>query len=112
MDTRDNQSFRHTPVALGALTASAYAAGFSMIAAWFVLLVLDQAPAAIAPRTISISCGACGMVETVREIAPAPRQALEGGRAEAVTLPFASAAPAVLQAGRIPTPVPQAGPAW
>jgi hypothetical protein len=97
MDTRESPSFprtfsrpfSRTPVALGILTAIVYAAGFAMVAAWFALLVLDQgrAPAAtvVPPRTVSF-CSVCGVVEAVREVAPAPGLQLRGTRDEGAVL--------------------------
>jgi hypothetical protein len=89
MDTRENPSFPRTPesssYALGVLTAIVYAAGFAMVAAWFALLVLDQARPSAAPRSVSF-CGICGVVEAVREIAPATGPQLQGTRDEGAVL--------------------------
>jgi hypothetical protein len=82
MDTRENESFPRTPVALGVLTAIVYVAGFAMVAAWFALLVLEERRTAPLTRAAPTSCGVCGVVERVREVEPAARQALEGSRAE------------------------------
>ncbi len=86
MDTRENPFFPRTPVALGVLTVIVYVAGFAMVAAWFVLLVLDQGRPAAAPRPVSSYCGVCGVVEAVREVAPAPGLQLHGTRDEGAVL--------------------------
>ena len=85
MYTRENPSFPRTPVALGVLTVIVYVAGFAMVAAWFALLVLDQARPSAAPRAVSF-CGVCGVVEAVREVAPAPGLQLHGTRDEGAVL--------------------------
>lgn len=93
MDTREHESFPRTPAsspyALGILTAIVYVAGFAMVAAWFALLMLDQSRPSAAPRAVS-SCRICGVVEAVRELAPAPSQQLEGSSAEAAVILLAA----------------------
>lgn len=74
MEAREDKPFPPTPVALGVLTAIVYVAGFTMIAAWFALVVMDQ------PRA-----------------APAPLEAV-------ATPPPAAAAPAASQPERTPSP--------
>ena len=98
MDTRENESFPRMPAAwsavssysLGIITAIAYAAGFAMVAAWFALLVLEERRTAPLARAAPSSCGVCGVVERVREVEPAPRQALEGSRAEGAVILLAA----------------------
>jgi hypothetical protein len=93
MDIRENRSFPRTPesssYALGILTAIVYAAGFAMVAAWFALLLLDQARPAAGPRTVSF-CSVCGVVEAVRELGPAPGLQLQGGRDEGTVMLIAA----------------------
>jgi hypothetical protein len=97
MDIRGHESFPHapesSPLALSILTVIVYVAGFAMVAAWFGLLVLDQArPSAVprtVPRTVSL-CSACGVVESVRELEPAPGMLLQGGRDEGAVLLIAA----------------------
>ena len=93
MDIREHESFPPTPesspLALGILTAIVYAAGFAMVAAWFALLVLDQARPSAVPRTVSL-CSSCGVVESVRELEPAPGLQLQGGRDEGTVLLIAA----------------------
>ncbi len=65
------------------ITAIVMAAGFAMVAMWFAMLILEErrvAPPAVSPA--ATSCRICGVVERVSEVAPAPRQPLEGSRAE------------------------------
>lgn len=90
MDTRENESFPRTPVALGVLTAIVYVAGFAMVAAWFALLVLEERRTAPLARAAATVCGVCGVVDRVREVEPAPRQALEGSRAEGAVILLAA----------------------
>ena len=67
METRENKPFPPTPVALGVLTAIVYVAGFTMVAAWFALVLLDQPRAAPAPLEAA-ACRICGVVVQVGEI--------------------------------------------
>lgn len=80
--------------ALGVVTAIAVVLGFSMVAAWFALLVMDERGAAPqagpAARAEPAPCNICGMVDRVNEIAPAPEQALEGSRAEGTVILLAA----------------------
>jgi hypothetical protein len=41
VDTRENEPFPRTPVALGIVTAIVYVAGFAMAIAWFALLQMN-----------------------------------------------------------------------
>ena len=86
MDIREQNSFPRMPeasaYALGIVTAIVILTGFAMAAAWFALLILDEERSAPVARAIVSSCNICGVVELVRELEPAPVQALEGGRAE------------------------------
>jgi hypothetical protein len=69
MDAQEHDAYPRTPLALAVLTALVYAAGFTMVGAWFALLVLGPGPAitpAGALRELSI-CGVCGVVERVDE---------------------------------------------
>lgn len=68
--------------------------GFAMVAAWFALLFLGErhgathsAPSARAPGS---SCSVCGVVARVAEVDPAPRQSLEGSRAEGAVILLAA----------------------
>ena len=68
--------------------------GFAMWAAWFALLVMADVrmdprtePFARAPAS---SCNVCGVVERVAEVDPAPRQSLEGSRAEGAVILLAA----------------------
>lgn len=88
MQTRENKPFPPTPVALGVLTAIVYAAGFTMVAAWFALVVLDQPRASPAPREAS-SCRVCGVVERVGEIERAGLQ-LSGDPSEGFVMMLAA----------------------
>ena len=81
MDAREDRSNSPTPIALGVLTAIVYVAGFAMVAAWFALVVLESPRSSGEPRGAP-ACHICGAVESVRELEPAPAQALEGSRAE------------------------------
>ncbi|MEK6245260.1 MAG: hypothetical protein AABM33_12275 [Pseudomonadota bacterium] len=90
MDTRENEFFLRTPVALGVLTAIVCVAGFAMVAAWFALLVLEERRTAPRARAAATSCGVCGVVERMREVEPAPGQALEGSRAEGAVILLAA----------------------
>ncbi len=67
METGENKPFPPTPVALGVLTAIVYVAGFTMVGAWFALVLLEQPRASRAAREVS-SCSVCGVVERVGEI--------------------------------------------
>ena len=86
MDTREHDSFPRMPeasaYALGIVTAIVILTGFAMAAAWFALLILDDERSAPIARSAVSACNVCGVVELVRELEPAPLQALEGGRAE------------------------------
>jgi hypothetical protein len=76
--------------ALGIITAIVVVAGFAMVAAWFALLLLDERRNAPVERTSAAPCRICGVVERVREIEPAPLQALEGSRAEGAVILLAA----------------------
>lgn len=81
METHMQDAAPQTPVALGVLTFFVYVAGFATVAAWFALVVLEHPSGPPAARAAS-SCGACGVVESVREL-PAPAgEVLEGSKAE------------------------------
>jgi hypothetical protein len=86
MSTHQQDPFPRMPeyssIALGVVTAIAFAASFAMIAAWFVLLMLDEERSAAAARVATSSCNICGVVDRVRELEPAPRPPMEGSHAE------------------------------
>lgn len=99
MDTREYRPFprmpESSPFALGIVTAIVIVAGFAMVGAWFALLLLGEERNAPIARAATSSCNICGVVELVREVEPAPAQALEGSQAEgAVVLVAALAAAA------------------
>ena len=77
-EARDKESFPRTPLALGVLTVIVYVAGFAMVGAWFMLVVLGQ------PRAAG----------TAPVAAATPRPA--------------AAAPDAAPPGRTPSPGPQA----
>ena len=93
MDIREHEPFPHTPesspLALGILTAIVYVAGFAMVAAWFALLVLDQARPSAVSHAVSF-CSVCGVVESVRQLEPAPGLQLQGSRDEGAVLLIAA----------------------
>jgi len=93
MDMHEHESFPHahepSSHALGILTAIVYVAGIAMVVAWFALLLLDQARPPAAPRAVSF-CGVCGVVDGVRELAPAPGLQLHGTRDEGAVLLIAA----------------------
>ena len=64
--------------------------GFAMVAAWFALLVLEERHVQPVVRAPGSSCGICGVVERVAEVDPAPRQPLEGSRAEGAVILLAA----------------------
>lgn len=64
--------------------------GFAMVVAWFALLVLEERHAQPDVRAPGSSCGICGVVERVAEVDPAPRQPLEGSRAEGAVILLAA----------------------
>jgi hypothetical protein len=65
---RKSMSPEQAPVALIVLTAIVYVAGFSMVIAWFALVVLGQpAPSAGGQTSGSSTCHVCGVVEGVAE---------------------------------------------
>ena len=68
--------------------------GFAMVAAWFALLFLEEraVPPSFPPtsRAPGSFCGVCGVVERVAELDPAPRQSLEGSRAEGAVILLAA----------------------
>lgn len=105
MTTREKESLLRMPeaassYALGIVTAIAVAAGFAMAAAWFALLVLEEPrPAPLARSPVSL-CSICGVVDRVREVEPAPSQALEGSRAESAVLLLAALGGASLPRAR------------
>jgi len=95
MDIREHDSFprmqEDSSYALGIVTAIVVLAGFAMVAAWFALLVLDEGRSVQSPRAeADSSCNICGVVERMREVEPAPAQALEGSRAEGAIVLFAA----------------------
>jgi len=87
MDNDANEMFPRAPAALVALTALVYAAAIATVVAWFALLLLEQPRAA--PRRAAV-CGACGVVQAVREIDVPPGPPLEGSRAEGAVLVLAA----------------------
>lgn len=93
MDTREHEPYPRMPefpaFALGIVTAIVYVAGFAMVAAWFALLLIEQPRPATAPRA-DAACGACGVVEAVRELEPAPELQLRGTREEGAVLLLAA----------------------
>lgn len=64
--------------------------GFALVAAWFALLVLEERHVQPVVRAPGSSCGICGVVERVAEVEPAPRQSLEGSRAEGAVILLAA----------------------
>ena len=64
--------------------------GFAMVAAWFALLVLEERHVQPVARAPGSSCSICGVVERVAEVDPAPRQSLEGSRAEGAVILLAA----------------------
>ena len=85
MSTHEQDPFpriEYSSVALGIVTAIAFAASFAMIAAWVALLMLDEERNAVATRVPVSSCNICGVVDRVRELEPAPRPPMEGSHAE------------------------------
>ena len=76
--------------ALGIVTAIVVAASFAMVAAWFALLLLDERRPARGSGSEISSCRICGVVESVSEVEPAPRQALEGSSAEGAVILLAA----------------------
>lgn len=67
METSENKPLPPTPVALGVLTAIVYIAGFTMVGAWFALVLLEQ-PRASPAALEAAACRICGVVERVGEI--------------------------------------------
>ena len=86
MDRYEHESFPRTSdsssYALGIVTAIVIVAGFAMVAAWFALLLLGEERSAPIARAAAATCNICGVVSLVRELEPAPAQALEGSQAE------------------------------
>ena len=74
--------------------------GFAMWAAWFALLVMEERRYAPVARSPVSSCSVCGVVERVAEVDPAPRQLLEGSRAEGAVILLAALGGAPASAGR------------
>jgi hypothetical protein len=108
MDPREHDVFPRTvsppapeppSFALGALTAIVYAAGLAMFAAWFALLLLDQGRPAAARRAASY-CTVCGVVQSVREVAPSPGPQLHGTSDEGAVLLVAALGGASLHGAR------------
>jgi hypothetical protein len=64
--------------------------GFALVAAWFALLVMEERRANPSARSPVSSCSVCGVVERVAELDPAPRQSLEGSRAEGAVILLAA----------------------
>ena len=94
MDIREHGSFprmqEDSSYALGIVTAIVVLASFAMVAAWFALLILEEGRSVQSPRADASSCNICGVVERLREVEPAPAQALEGSRAEGAIVLFAA----------------------
>ena len=69
-------------------------AGFAIVATWFALLVMEDVrenPRTEPPARSPVSaCTVCGVVERVAEVDPAPRQPLEGSRAEGAVILLAA----------------------
>ena len=91
MEIRDQGSFPgaaedSSTHALGIITVIVVVAGFTMVAAWFALLMLDESRSEPVARGATSSCNICGVVERVSEIQPLPPQALEGSRAEGAVI--------------------------
>jgi hypothetical protein len=74
--------------------------GFAMVAAWFALLLVEDRPLAPVARAPGSSCSVCGVVESVAEVAPAPRQSLEGSRAEGAVILLAALGGASISGSR------------
>jgi len=66
METSENKPLPPTPVALGVLTAIVYLAGFTMVGAWFALVLIEQ-PRASPAALEAAACRICGVVERVGE---------------------------------------------
>lgn len=81
METHMQDASPQTPLALGLLTFFVYVAGFATVAAWFALVVIEHPSGPPAVR-IAPPCGACGVVESVRELPPPAAESLEGSKAE------------------------------
>lgn len=64
--------------------------GFAVVAAWFALLVMEERRIEPVARSPVLSCTVCGVVERVAEVDPAPRQSLEGSRAEGAVILLAA----------------------
>src|SRR5258706_9481822 len=104
MDIRDEGSFPDTAEdsahALGIVTVIVLIAGFTMVAAWFALLLLDDRRTEPVARAAGPSCSICGVVERVSEIQPLPLQALEGSRAEGAVILLAALGGAAAPGGK------------
>ena len=82
--------------------------GFAMWAAWFALLVVEEGKenprqnprAGQSARSPVLTCGVCGVVERVAELDAAPRQPLEGSRAEGAVILLAALGGATSSASR------------
>src|SRR5689334_64878 len=97
MDIHDREFFpraheEESARALAIITAIVIMAGFARVVAWFALLLLDDHRNAPVERTTASAapCRICGVVERVRELEPAPLQALEGSRAEGAVILLAA----------------------
>lgn len=96
MDIHDHEFFaraheENSARSLGIITAIVIIAGFAMVVAWFALLLDDRRNSPVERTTAAAGpCKICGVVERVREIEPAPMQALEGSRAEGAVILLAA----------------------
>ena len=104
MDMHEHESFPRMPdassYALGIVTVIVVVAGFAMVGAWFALLLLGEERGAPIARTDASSCNICGVVSLVRELEPAPAQALEGSQAEGAVVLLAALGGAVRPGAR------------
>ena len=83
------QDSARTPLALAALTALVYVAGFATVAAWAALVLLD-APRLAGHPAAAPPCGSCGVVQSVRELEPQATGPLEGSQAEGTVVLLAA----------------------
>ena len=83
---RKDPTPEQAPVALIVLTALVYVAGFSMVIAWFALVVLGQpSPSATGKSPDAATCRICGVVEGVAEFERASFQ-LNGEQNEGIVV--------------------------